>query len=73
MISGLIYIAIFYNMKSVIIHFYLKRWGGFRIHIGIKKLLALIDTVKQIKSEQRVVKFLCKLEEEGGLEQAYDR
>jgi vesicle-fusing ATPase len=40
----------------------------FRVFIGIKKLLALIDTARQMEEHNRVVKFLSKLEEEGGLD-----
>lgn len=39
-----------------------------RIFIGIKKLLALIDMVKQTDEEYRVFKFLTKMQEEGGLD-----
>ncbi|KAH9645276.1 hypothetical protein HF086_000439 [Spodoptera exigua] len=39
-----------------------------RIFIGIKKLLALIDMVKQTDEEYRVLKFLTKMQEEGGLD-----
>ncbi len=35
------------------------------IFIGVKKLLGLLDMIKQMSSSNRVVKFLCKLEEEG--------
>ncbi|KAK9679734.1 ATPase family associated with various cellular activities (AAA) [Popillia japonica] len=45
-----------------------KNVQGRRLFIGIKKLLALIDMVKQSREGHRVVKFLTKLEEEGGLE-----
>lgn len=40
----------------------------FRVFIGVKKLLALIDMVKQTDPNQRVLKFVSKLEEEGGLD-----
>lgn len=39
-----------------------------RIFIGIKKLLALVDMVKQTDEESRVFKFLTKMQEEGGLD-----
>ncbi|XP_066145979.1 vesicle-fusing ATPase 1-like [Euwallacea fornicatus] len=39
-----------------------------RIFIGIKKLLALIDMVKQIDEKHRVIKLITKLEEDGALE-----
>lgn len=35
--------------------------------IGIRKLLALIDMARQTSPQNRMVKFLTKLEEEGGL------
>ncbi|EZA59590.1 Vesicle-fusing ATPase [Ooceraea biroi] len=41
---------------------------GKRVFIGIKKLLALIDMARQVEPSYRLVKFLSKLEEEGGLE-----
>jgi len=40
----------------------------FRVFIGIKKLLCLIDMARQVEPSYRVAKFLSKLEEEGGLE-----
>jgi len=40
----------------------------YRLFIGIRKLLALIDMVKQTQEGERVVKLLTKLEEEGGLD-----
>ncbi|XP_040577077.1 vesicle-fusing ATPase 1 [Lepeophtheirus salmonis] len=36
-----------------------------RISIGVKKLLSLLDMVKQMHSNQRIIKFLTKLEDEG--------
>lgn len=36
--------------------------------IGIKKLLGLIDMARQTEQQYRVIKFLSKLEEEGGLD-----
>ncbi|KAJ0179760.1 hypothetical protein K1T71_004351 [Dendrolimus kikuchii] len=41
---------------------------GAKIFIGIKKLLALVDMVKQTEEEYRVFKFLTKMQEEGGLD-----
>ncbi|KAG6463480.1 hypothetical protein O3G_MSEX013898 [Manduca sexta] len=41
---------------------------GAKIFIGIKKLLALVDMVKQTDEESRVFKFLTKMQEEGGLD-----
>ncbi|XP_021938226.1 vesicle-fusing ATPase 1-like [Zootermopsis nevadensis] len=41
---------------------------GHRVFIGIKKLLALIDMARQTEEPYRVIKFLSKLEEEGGLD-----
>lgn len=46
-------------LLSIIIH---------RVFIGIKKLLALVDMVRQTEQEYRVVKFLSKMEEEGALD-----
>ncbi|KRT81863.1 AAA protein, partial [Oryctes borbonicus] len=48
-----------------------KNVQGRRLFIGIKKLLALIDMVKQTREGHRVVKFLTKLEEERALEDKY--
>lgn len=45
-----------------------KKMAGKRVWIGIKKLLALIDMVRQSEPHQRVIKFLSKMEEEGGLD-----
>ena len=39
-----------------------------RLFIGIKKLLALLDMARQTEEQYRVIKFLTKLEEEGGLD-----
>lgn len=39
-----------------------------RCYIGVKKLLDLVDLVKQTDEGYRVPKFLCKMEEEGDLE-----
>lgn len=39
-----------------------------RVFIGIKKLLALIDMVRQTDQKGRVMKFLIKMEEEGCLD-----
>lgn len=38
---------------------------NYRINIGVKKLLGLIDMVKPLNPNQRFLKFLNKLEEEG--------
>ncbi|EDW14720.1 vesicle-fusing ATPase 2 [Drosophila mojavensis] len=45
-----------------------RKFNGARVWIGIKKLLALIDMVRQSEPQYRVTKFLTKMEEEGGLE-----
>lgn len=45
-----------------------KHLEGRRIWIGIKKLLAYVDMARQTASQYRVMKFICKLEEEGALE-----
>lgn len=39
-----------------------------RVFIGIKKLLDLIDMAKYSEPQHRVLKFLTKLEDEGGLD-----
>ncbi|KOC60817.1 Vesicle-fusing ATPase 1 [Habropoda laboriosa] len=44
------------------------KFQGKRIFIGIKKLLCLIDMVRQVEQSYRIPKFLSKLEEEGALE-----
>lgn len=41
---------------------------GKRIFIGIKKLLALIDMIRQTDERMRVIKLITKLEEDGALE-----
>lgn len=41
---------------------------GAKIFIGIKKLLALIDMVKQTEPQNRVIKFLTKMQEDGSLD-----
>lgn len=38
-----------------------------RVFIGIKKLLDLMDMARQTEQQYRIIKFLTKLEEEGGL------
>lgn len=38
-----------------------------RVFIGIKKLLDLMDMARQTEPQYRIIKFLTKLEEEGGL------
>lgn len=38
------------------------------VFIGIKKLLGLIDMARQTEPSQRAIKFLSKMEEEGGLD-----
>ncbi|CAH1788773.1 unnamed protein product, partial [Owenia fusiformis] len=40
---------------------------GKRLWLGIKKLLVLVEMARQSEEEFRVSKFLCLLEEEGGL------
>lgn len=45
-----------------------RKIRGHRVFIGIKKLLALIDMARQTEEQYRVIKFLSKLEEEGGLD-----
>uniref|UniRef100_A0A1A9WAQ9 Vesicle-fusing ATPase n=1 Tax=Glossina brevipalpis TaxID=37001 RepID=A0A1A9WAQ9_9MUSC len=45
-----------------------KKMGGKRLFIGIKKLLGLVDLARQTEPQHRAIKFLSKMEEEGGLE-----
>ncbi|EDS38198.1 vesicular-fusion protein Nsf1 [Culex quinquefasciatus] len=45
-----------------------KRMKGHKVFVGIKKLLDLIDLSRQTEPQQRVNKFLTKLEEEGALD-----
>ncbi|ALC46809.1 comt, partial [Drosophila busckii] len=45
-----------------------RKMAGKRVNIGIKKLLALIDMVRQSEPQYRIVKFFIKMEEEGGLD-----
>ncbi|XP_068153083.1 vesicle-fusing ATPase 2 [Drosophila tropicalis] len=45
-----------------------RNMAGKRVCIGIKKLLALIDMARQSEPHYRVIKFLTKMEEEGGLD-----
>lgn len=49
--------------------FMLKFLFSLRVFIGIKKLLDLIDMARQTEPQYRIIKFLTKLEEEGGLVQ----
>lgn len=53
-----------YNFDSFILSYL------FRVFIGIKKLLALIDMIRQTEPQHRAIKFLTKMEEEGGLDMA---
>lgn len=45
-----------------------KKMHGHKVFIGIKKLLGLIDMARQTEQQYRLIKFLSKLEEEGGLD-----
>ncbi|KAH8311535.1 hypothetical protein KR044_006781 [Drosophila immigrans] len=45
-----------------------RNMTGKRVCIGIKKLLALIDMARQSDPHYRAIKFLTKMEEEGGLD-----
>lgn len=45
-----------------------KKMQGKRVFIGIKKLLGLLDMARQTEQQYRVIKFLSKMEEEGGLD-----
>jgi vesicle-fusing ATPase len=42
-----------------------KKLEGYSISIGVKKVLGLLDMIKQMGTENRVHKFLNKLEDEG--------
>ncbi|TRY63225.1 hypothetical protein TCAL_11311 [Tigriopus californicus] len=42
----------------------LKKLAGYKISIGIKKVLGLLDMVKQMKQD-KMIKFITKLEDEG--------
>ena len=41
-----------------------QKLSGYRITIGIKKLLGLLDMIKQLQSKSKAQKFITKLEEE---------
>ncbi len=41
---------------------------AYSVFIGVKKLLALIDLLRQTEGDYRVAKFLSKLEEEEAIE-----
>lgn len=58
------------NLKTTSLYskFDLKFIFNFRLFIGIKKLLGLIDMTRQVEPNYRVIKFLTKLEDEGCLE-----
>lgn len=45
-----------------------KKMGGKKVFIGIKKLLGLVDMARQTEPQYRAIKFLSKMEEEGGLD-----
>ena len=42
-----------------------KKLDGYKISVGVKKLLDLLDMINQMGPDNRVMKFLTKLEEEG--------
>uniref|UniRef100_A0A0K8TTK0 Vesicle-fusing ATPase n=1 Tax=Tabanus bromius TaxID=304241 RepID=A0A0K8TTK0_TABBR len=50
------------------LHSLAKKMQGKRVFIGIKKMLGLIDMARQTEHQYRLIKFLSKMEEEGGLE-----
>ncbi|XP_012057746.1 PREDICTED: vesicle-fusing ATPase 1-like [Atta cephalotes] len=54
--------------KHKMVSFRAKLQGKQRIFIGIKKLLRLIDIVRQVEPSDRVEEFFTKLVEEGGLQ-----
>ncbi|XP_055909227.1 vesicle-fusing ATPase 1 [Eupeodes corollae] len=45
-----------------------KKMNGKKVFIGIKKLLGLVDMARQTEHQYRAIKFLSKMEEEGGLD-----
>ncbi len=50
----------------------LQKLQGYRISIGIKKLLGLLDMIKQMGAQNRVAKFLGKLEDEGFITPSFE-
>lgn len=56
----------FFFKKKCIQHF-AYFFSFFRVFIGIRKLLAILDMARQTDSQNRILKFLSKLEEEGAL------
>lgn len=63
--TNIIQCIIFHNVKDNFILILQLIFIISRIFVGIKKLLALIDMVKQVEDDYKVVTFLTKLEEEG--------
>lgn len=45
-----------------------SHFTSYRVFVGIKKLLDLIDMARYTEPSHRVVKFLTKMEDEGCLE-----
>ena len=50
----------------------LQKLEKYSISIGIKKLLGLLDMIKQMGAQNRVSKFLSKLENEGFITPKFD-
>lgn len=44
---------------------------NFSCLVGIKKLIQIVDLVRQCSDQDRIPLFLTRLEEEGGLEPTY--
>jgi len=42
-----------------------RKLGGRRAYIGIRKLLGLVEMCREVEDQDRVIKFLCRLEEDG--------
>lgn len=42
-----------------------RKLTGKRVFIGIRKLLALVEMSREVADKERVLKFLCRLEEDG--------
>ena len=42
-----------------------SKLANHNICIGVKKLLGLLDMIKQMAEQSRATRFICKLEEEG--------
>ncbi|KAF0298502.1 Vesicle-fusing ATPase [Amphibalanus amphitrite] len=45
-----------------------KKLADRRAHIGIRKLLAVVEMCREVPERDRVIKFICRLEEDGHVE-----